>query len=257
MPIRFEPGGDHSVRITIDRPEARNALDAEHFTGLRRAWERFAGDDDLWVAVVTGVGRDFCVGADLKSYIPQVTGGGRTQDEDGLAAVLVGLELYKPVIAAVNGTCVGGGMALLANCDLRVASEEATFGVVEPRRGLFAGGGTTLRLARQLPQPAAMELLLCADRIPARRALTMGLLNEVTAPERLLERADDYVRRILANGPLAVRKTKEAVSRGLAVDPEAAARIEAELSAQVFASRDALEGPRAFAERRAPRWENR
>ncbi len=129
-------------------------------------------------------------------------------------------------MAAINGTCVAGGMEMLGGCDLRVAADTATFGVMEPKRGLFAGGGTTVRLPRQIPFPAAMELLLCADQVPARRAYEMGLLNEVCAPDRVMERALDYARRITANGPFAVRKTKESVLTGLAVDMKEAYRIE-------------------------------
>lgn len=269
MPIHFEPGDDHTVRITIDRPEARNSLDLEHFAHLRQAWERFDADPELWVAVVTGVGRDFCVGADLKTYIPQVTAlqkqireggnaeiGGHRLD-DGVKAVLRGVKIYKPIIAAVNGTCVAGGMEMLGGCDIRVAADTATFAVMEPKRGLFAGGGTTVRLPRQIPYPAAMEFLLCADQIPAQRAFDMGLLNEVCAPDRLLDRAYDYARRITANGPLAVRKTKESVLRGLATTMDEAYRIETEISNEVFSSEDAKEGPRAFAEKRPPVWQNR
>ena len=163
------------------------------------------------------------------------------------------MKLYKPVIAAVNGTCVAGGMEMLGGCDLRVAADTATFGVLEPKRGLFAGGGTTVRLPRQIPYPAAMELLLCADRLSAPRVFEMGLLNEVCPPERLLERAEDYARRITANGPLAVRKTKESVLQGLAVDMREAYKIESSISSEVFASEDAVEGPKAFAEKRPRR----
>ena len=269
MPIHFDRSDDHTVRITINRPEHRNSLDMEHFFHLRRAWEIFDEEDDLWVAVITGVGLDFCVGADLKTYIPQVTelqkkiaSGEATevggyQIDDGVKAVLRGTKLYKPIVAAINGTCVAGGMEMLGGCDLRVASDTATFGVMEPKRGLFAGGGTTVRLPRQVPFPAAMELLLCADRVPARRAYEMGLLNEVTTPDRLLERAYDYAHRITANGPFAIRKTKESVLRGLATDMKEAYRIESELSTEVFSSEDAKEGPRAFAEKRTPEWKNR
>jgi enoyl-CoA hydratase len=269
MPIHFEPDDDHVVRITIDRPDARNSLDMEHFFQLRRAWERFDEDDDLWVAVVTGVGRDFCVGADLKTYIPQITAlQKKLQDDkvpeidgyrldDGVKAVLRGVKLYKPIVAAVNGTCVAGGMEMLGGCDLRVASDNATFAVMEPKRGLFAGGGTTVRLPRQIAFPAAMELLLCADQVPAARALEFGLLNEVTTADRLMERAYDYAHRITANGPFAVRKTKESVLRGLATDMREAYTIESAISAEVFASEDAKEGPKAFAEKRPPVWHNR
>jgi len=146
---------------------------------------------------------------------------------------------------------------MLGGCDLRVAADTATFGVMEPKRGLFAGGGTTVRLPRQVPFPAAMELLLCADRVSASRVFGMGLLNEVCAPAQLMERALDYAHRITANGPFAVRKTKESVLRGLAVDMKEAYRIESSISSEVFSSQDAVEGPLAFAEKRTPQWKNR
>ncbi len=269
MTIHYEPGSDHIVRITIDRPEARNSLDMDHFKQLRLAWERFGEDDDAFVAVITGVGPDFCVGADLKTYIPQITKLSSTMKEtgvteidgyrldDGTKAVLRNVKLYKPIVAAINGTCVAGGMEMLGGCDLRVAADTATFGVMEPKRGLFAGGGTTVRLPRQIPYPAAMELLLCADQVPAQRAYEMGLLNEVCAPGQVMERALDYARRITANGPFAVRKTKESVLTGLAVDMKEAYRIESALSSEVFSSEDAVEGPKAFAEKRPPVWKNR
>jgi enoyl-CoA hydratase len=269
VPIHYELGDDHVVKITIDRPEHRNSLDMEHFFALRSAWDRFGEQDEAWVAVITGVGRDFCVGADLKTYIPQVTAlsakiqsgevpevGGYRLD-DGVKAVLRNVKLYKPIIAAVNGTCVAGGMEMLGGCDLRVAADTATFGVMEPKRGLFAGGGTTVRLPRQVPFPAAMELLLCADQVPAHRAYEMGLLNEVTSQDHLLERAYDYAYRITANGPFAVRKTKESVLRALAVDMKEAYRIESAIATEVFSSDDAKEGPAAFVEKRPPRWTGR
>jgi enoyl-CoA hydratase len=269
MPIDYVAGDDHVTTITINRPEARNSLDMEHFFQLRRAWERFGEDDDAYVAIITGVGQDFCVGADLKTYIPQITelqkkmkSGEVTEIDgyrldDGIKAVLRGTKLYKPIVAAINGNCVAGGMEMLGGTDLRVASDTATFGVMEPKRGLFAGGGTTVRLPRQIPYPAAMELLLCADRVPAQRAYEMGLLNEVCRPADLMERAYDYAHRITANGPFAVRKTKESVLRGLATDMAAAYKIETEISGEVFASQDAKEGPLAFAEKRLPNWQNR
>jgi enoyl-CoA hydratase len=269
MPIHYQLDDDHIARIVIDRPEAKNAMDMEHFFQLRSAWDRFGEEEEAWVAVITGVKDVFLVGADLKTYIPQITehqkkitsgevdtiGGYRL--DDGTRAVLRGVKLYKPIIAAVNGTCVAGGMEMLGGCDIRVAADTATFGVLEPKRGLFAGGGTTVRLPRQIPYPAAMEFLLCADQIGAQRAFDMGLLNEVTHPDRLMERADDYARRIIANGPLAVRKTKESVLRGLATDMREAYRIESELAGEVFGSEDAKEGPKAFKEKRPPVWTGR
>ncbi len=269
MAIHYELGDGHVAWITIDRAEAKNSLDMEHFAALRRAWERFGAESEAWVAVVTGTGDSFCTGADLKTYIPAITKLHREMRErdveeidgyrldDGVRAVLRQVELYKPVIAAVNGTCVAGGMEMLGGCDLRIAVPSATFGVLEPKRGLFAGGGTTVRLPRQIPFPAAMELLLCADRIPAHRALSMGLLNEIVEPEELHGAARALARRITANAPFAVAKTKESVLRGLAVDESEAYRIESRIAREVFASEDAKEGPRAFAEKREPHWVGR
>lgn len=269
MPVHYQSGDEHIVLITIDRPEARNAMDMEHFAQLRMAWERFGDEDAAWVAIVTGVGPDFCVGADLKTYIPQITRLQAKMSEegvtevdgyrldDGVKAVLRNLKLYKPIVAAVNGTCVAGGMEMLGGCDIRVAADTATFGVLEPKRGLFAGGGTTVRLPRQIPFPAAMEMLLCADRLSAHRVFQIGLVNEVCPPGKLMERAYEYARRITANGPFAVRKTKESVIRGLAVDMKEAYRIESAIASEVFSSEDAVEGPKAFAEKRPPEWKNR
>jgi enoyl-CoA hydratase len=260
-------GGDtHIVRITIDRPEARNSADLDHFKWLREAWERFDADDDAWVAVVTGVGDAFFTGADLKTYVPAITALGRRIQEEGLTevdgyrlddgtrAVLRGARIWKPIVAAVNGFCTAGGMEMLGGCDLRVACPEAQFAVMEPKRGLFAGGGTTVRLPRQVPFPHAMEFLLCADLVPAERALGMGLLNAVVPRADLLDAAYAYARRITANAPLAVRATKQSVWEGLGLPLKDAYRNESALSSAIFATDDAKEGPRAFAEKRPPRW---
>ncbi len=269
MPIHYDKGDDHVVVVTIDRPEARNALDMYHFRDLAAAWRRFRDDDDAWVAIVTGVGDAFMAGADLKTYIPQITdlhqriaSGEVTEIDgcrlsDGTRAVLRNAKIYKPIIAAVGGPCVAGGMEMLGGVDLRIATPNATFGVMEPKRGLFAGGGTTVRLPRQLTYPAAMEFLLTAEAFPASRALEVGLLNEIVEADELLDRARDWARRITVNAPLAVQATKESVLRGLALDLDAAYEVEQELSGVVFASEDAKEGPRAFAEKRPPRWAGR
>lgn len=269
MPIHYDLGDDHVALITIDRPEARNALDMYHFRDLAAAWRRFKDEDEAWVAIVTGVGDAFMAGADLKTYIPQITelhskisSGEVTEIDgcrlsDGTRAVLRNAKIYKPIIAAVGGPCVAGGMEMLGGVDLRIATPNATFGVMEPKRGLFAGGGTTVRLPRQLAFPAAMEFLLTAEAFPARRALEVGLINEIVEPDELLDRARDWAHRITANAPMAVQATKESVMRGLALDLDAAYQVEEELSGKVFSSEDAKEGPRAFAEKRPPRWTGR
>ncbi|HEY2998817.1 MAG TPA: enoyl-CoA hydratase-related protein [Acidimicrobiales bacterium] len=269
MTIHYEQIGGHVARITIDRPEARNALDLHHFRDLARAWRRFRDDPEDWVAIVTGVPGQFMTGADLKTYIPQITAlqqqiqAGDVDEidgcrlRDGTDAVLRSLRIYKPIIAAVDGPCVAGGMEMLGGTDIRIATARATFGVMEPRRGLFAGGGTTVRLPRQLAYPAAMEFLLTAEAFPAARARELGLLNEIVPEAELADRALDWARRITVNAPLAVQATKESVLRGLAVDQRTAYEIEDELAGRVFSSDDAREGPRAFAEKRDPVWRGR
>ncbi len=269
MPIHYEKNDEHVVLITIDRPEAKNSLDMYHFRDLAAAWRRFGDDDDAWTAIVTGVGQNFMSGADLKTYIPQITemqkkiaSGEVTEIDgcklsDGTYAVLRNVKLYKPVIAAVNGPCVAGGMEMLGGVDIRIATKNASFGVMEPKRGLFAGGGTTVRLPRQLAFPAAMEFLLTAEHFPAERALELGLINEIVEEDELLDRAYAWARRITANAPLAVQATKESVMRGLALSLDEAYAVETEISKRVFQSEDAKEGPKAFAEKRPPVWKGR
>jgi enoyl-CoA hydratase len=266
MPIHYELGDDHIVTITIDRPEAKNSLDLYHFRDLANAWRQFKDDDNAWVAIITGVPGAFMSGADLKTYIPQITelqkqiASGDVKEidgcrlRDGTDAVLRSLQIYKPIIAAVDGPCVAGGMEMLGGIDIRVATPESKFGVMEPKRGLFAGGGTTVRLPRQLAFPAAMEFLLTAEAFPAARALELGLLNEIVPRESLMQTARTWASRITANAPMAVRATKESVLRGLALDLDAAYKLESEFSVKVFSSNDAKEGPKAFAEKRAPNW---
>jgi enoyl-CoA hydratase len=268
MPIHRRVEDDHLLVITIDRPERKNAMDLHHFRDLATAWRDFCDDDELWVAIVTGTDGCFMAGADLKDYVPQITklseqiAAGEVDEidgcrlSDGTEAVLRNVKLYKPIIAAIDGPCVAGGMEMLGGIDIRIATPRATFGVMEPKRGLFAGGGTTARLPRQLPYAAAMELLLTAEAFPAQRALELGLLNEVVEPDRLMDTARDWARRILANGPLAVRATKESVVRGMSGTLREAYKIESEISGIVFQSNDAKEGPKAFAEKREPRWTN-
>ena len=176
---------------------------------------------------------------------------------DGTVAVMRTLTVYKTIIAAVNGPGVAGGMELLGGVDIRIATEHASFGAMEPKRGLFAGGGSTVRLPRQLAFPAAMEFLLTAEALPASRALELGLLNEIVPEDELWERALGWAHRIAANAPLAIRATKESVLRGLALDLEGAYATETELSHRIFATDDAQEGPRAFAEKRPPTWRGR
>ncbi|HEX4493359.1 MAG TPA: enoyl-CoA hydratase-related protein [Acidimicrobiia bacterium] len=232
MAIHYERNDSHVVLITIDRPEARNSCDMEHFKLLREAWERFDQDDDAWVAIITGVDDAFFTGADLKKYVPEITKLQKQIAEEGLTeingyrlddgtrAVLRNWPLYKPVVAAVNGFCTAGGMEMLGGVDIRVACPEAKFAVMEPKRGLFAGGGTTVRLPRQVPWAQAMEFLLCADLVDAQRAYDMGLLNAIVPREQLLDKAYEFANRMTANAPLAVKATKQSALQGLYHDED-------------------------------------
>ncbi|HEX5143986.1 MAG TPA: enoyl-CoA hydratase-related protein [Mycobacterium sp.] len=273
MPVHYDlaprPGAEHVLLITLDRPEAKNACDLEHFHQLAQAWRRFEADEQAWVAIFTGVGRNFMSGADLKTYVPEITALAKELQagtatsvngyslSDGTDAVLRGSKIYKPIIAAVNGPCVAGGMEMLGGVDIRIASEHASFGVLEPARGLFAGGGTTVRLPRQVPFAQAMEFLLCADVIDAQRAFEMGLLNAVVPEGALLDKAFEYAARITRNAPLAIQATKRSVLEGLKVDMREAYRNESRIAKEIFATEDAKEGPRAFAEKRPPQWSGR
>ena len=260
MSIDYEKHA-HIVTITINRPETRNALDMKHFRDLAHAWAAFRDDADAWVAVVTGVGRDFCTGADLKKFIPELTGElpqpAGWDATDAIHAVLHRFPVYKPIIAAVNGACVAGGFEMLTLTDIRVAVPESRFAVMEPKRGLFAGGGSTVRLPRQIPYALAMELLLTADMVDAERALDMGLVNQIVAADQLMDAAYDYAERIAVNAPLAVSATKQSAVEGLALDLAAAYDNETRHSNRIFATEDAKEGPRAFAEKRPPQWQAR
>jgi enoyl-CoA hydratase len=268
MSIDFEVSEPHIAVITLNRPEKRNALDAEHLAALGEAWRRVRDEPDVWCAIVTGAGdRAFCAGGDLKTHIPTFTGGASSDVADETrrrpssrvenAPMLRAFDLYKPVIAAVNGICVAGGMELLAGTDLRVASENAEFGITEVRWSLFPGGGSTVRYPRQLAYCHAMELLLLGDRISANDALRMGIVNRVVPLPALMDAALTYARVVVRNGPVATQAIKEAVLREQGVPTEQAYFIERHFSRHVFESEDAKEGPHAFAEKREPRYTGR
>jgi enoyl-CoA hydratase len=256
---------DGVLTLTMNRPAARNALSPQMLCRLADAWRQFRESKDQHVAILTGAGDvDFCAGGDLKLTMPLVTGARKPQDdwdEKLLAtpanftdAILRGFELYKPVIAAVNGNALGGGTEMTNACDLRVASENAIFGTPEAKVGLLPGGGSISRLPRQIGYAKAMEMLLLGDKWTAQQALEMGLLNYVVPPAALMEKARELAHRLAENGPLAVRKIKEGVVRSSGEPLDRALEIENEVSVAVMTSKDAREGPRAFAEKRKPKF---
>jgi enoyl-CoA hydratase len=257
--------GDGVMTLTMNRPAARNALSPQMLVQLARAWHEFRDAKDLRVAILTGAGdEDFCSGGDLKLTMPLLTGARQPEDEwdhtlmgdlrQFTTAILRGFELYKPVIAAVNGNALGGGTEMTNACDLRVASERAVFGTPEARVGLLPGGGSISRLPRQIPYAKAMEILLLGESFSAREALAMGLVNYVVPHHELMAKARELARKLAENGPLAIRKIKEGVVRTSGVPLDQALAIEDEVSAAVLTSRDAREGPRAFKEKRKPRF---
>jgi len=251
--VRFDRS-DRVAVVTIDRPEAMNSLTKDMLAAIDAAFEEFDADDDLWVAILTATGdRAFCTGMDLKEAIPLLTAGDQLGYEDPTKRQFS--EVRKPIIAAINGHCIAGGLEMVAGTDLRVAVESATFGLGEVRWGLVPAGGSHIRIPRQIPWAIAMELLLTGDPISARRAYEVGLINRVVPAEELMSSAFGLAERICRNGPLAVRTSKEIAVRALDLEPGFV--LEKELAKKVFASEDAKEGPRAFAEKRAPEFKGR
>lgn len=249
---------DHVATLTINRPEAMNAMDPETYHELSEAWIEVRDNPDIWCAIITGAGdRAFTAGADLKKTIPrrpEMWEFWQTQAEPILNR---GLEVWKPVIAAVNGYCLAGGMTLLFATDIRVAAEHATFGISEVKRGILPGNGGTQRALRQLPYPIAMELILIGDQITAQQAYQYGLVNKVVPKEQLMDTAWDYARRICANAPLAVRAIKELAVRSQYMHLSDGLRLEAAIGQVLRQTEDAQEGPRAFAEKRPPVYHGR
>jgi len=259
--LLYEKDG-HIATITFNRPEARNALDTESLVGLVESLEDFEADDNLRVAIVTGAGDEsFSTGADLGDLMPILTGAKQpeTEAERKLAAdpgmvvkCTKGLEVYKPIIAAVNGFCVAGGMEILQSYDIRIASEKAKFGLSEVKRSIVPGGGSTVRLPQQIPYCMAMEILLTGDMITAEEAYRLGLINKVVPHDKVMETARQYAQTISENGPLAVRAIKKSVIKSLNLPQEEAFAKETAIAVKVLQSQDAREGPRAFKEKRKP-----
>lgn len=260
---------DGIATITINRPEVRNALSPEALVRLKEAWIRVAEDDAIKVAIVTGAGRDaFCSGADLKLLIPLFSGARPPEDEFDHAiiandripgeATLRDFDPGKPVIAAINGFALAGGMEMLNGTDIRIASTTAQLGVREVQRGLVAHGSTCVRLPRQIPYVHAMEMLLTGEMYGADHLLRVGYVNHVVEPDQVLPKAREIAARIAANGPLAVKLTRRMIKETMSIaDETEALRREWELGTTIYATEDAREGPRAFAEKRPPQFKGK
>jgi enoyl-CoA hydratase/carnithine racemase len=243
---------DGVARVTLNRPEKRNALDPQTRDALAECAERVDASPQVRVMILTGAGRAFCSGMDLQAF----SSGERSRSGPG-GASFPSLPNRKPTIAAVNGPAVAGGFELVLGCDLAVAAEEAVFGLSEVQVGLFAAGGGVFRLPRIAGMRPAMEMLLTGQRIDASRALELGIVNHVVPVDRVLPLAEEIAGKIAAASPLGVTETLTMARRALDMPEEDLWHLNREAWARVSSSEDALEGARAFVEKRAPRWRGR
>jgi enoyl-CoA hydratase len=249
----------HVLVVTLNRPEAKNALSSGMLAGMYRAWRTLDADPELRVAILTGRGDVFCAGADLKAM-----GGGGEKDEEFQKLMAEVPDLHwqallrhnrplKPIIAAVEGYAVAGGTEILQGTDIRVAAEDAIFGVTEARRGLFPLGGSSVRLRRQIPYTLAAEILLTGRHVTAQEALAFGLIGRIVPKGQALAEARKVAAEIVDNGPLSIRALMHMLREiDESYSEREALAKELEIGGPVFASRDAREGPRAFAEKRKP-----
>jgi crotonobetainyl-CoA hydratase len=253
--IKLERKGPVTV-VTLSRPEVLNALNTDAHFELQDAFNAFAADPDQWVAIVTGAGKAFCAGHDLKT---QASGTHRGMPPTGFAGLTSRFDLDKPLIAAVNGVAMGGGFEIALACDLIIASENAVFALPEPRVGLAALAGGVHRLPRQIGLKRAMGMILTGRRVPAREGQELGFVNEVVAPDELMAAAERWARMICECSPMSIRASKEAVHKGLSVPLEQALAEQSQYPAlrAMVGSQDYIEGPRAFAEKRPPKWVGR
>jgi len=248
---------DRIARLTINRPDARNAIDPETHDLLCEAWADFRDDDDVDVAILTGAGDDaFCAGADLKTYIPPKIAGATPGDirkvvELGFGGLTRGLHrIPKPTIAAVNGWALAGGLELSLACDIRIASDRARFGLPETGLGVLPGAGGTQRLARLVGKGRAVELILTGRTLDAEEALRIGLVTSVVPPEELLGAARATAAQILAKGPLAVRLGKLVIKNGFETDQRTGLLLERLAQSLLYASPEKAEGTGAFLDKR-------
>jgi len=248
---------DQIVTITLNRPEALNSINRQLKQELNEAITTFDGDDGARVAIITGAGRAFCAGRDLKERAADNAAGLQARATDSMGAESLELfeHTWKPLIAAINGYAMAGGWAIAQMCDLRLAVEDATMGITEARWSLLPPFAAAL--PKLIPMAAALELVLTAKPITAQRAYEIGFVNKIVPKERLLEEAKALARQIVDNAPLSIRFFKELAYRGLDMSEPALAALTRHLYDQLLRTEDSKEGPRAFAEKRQPQWKGR
>jgi len=246
----------HVEILTINRPEARNAINGAVAAAMSTALDELAADPDAWVVVLTGSGdKAFSAGMDLKAFAAGE--GASIMGASGGFAGIARRDFPKPLIAAVNGSALAGGCEIMLSCDLVVAADHATFGIPEAKRGLIAGAGALIRLPKRVPAAVALEMAMTGDPIDAQRALALGLVNRVVPAARLLEETLALAERITENAPLAVRYSKQVIRQGGEVPEDEGWKINDAAVGVVFSSADAMEGPIAFAEKRRPSWQGK
>jgi enoyl-CoA hydratase/carnithine racemase len=248
--------------ITINRPERMNAIDPQTSAEMHEAFCDFRDDDGLWVAILTGAGdRAFSAGNDLVAMSQMQQQGSNAvsaaYSRAPFGGITRGFECWKPIIAAINGYCLAGGLEIAMSCDIRIAADHAQFGLPEVTRAIIPGATGTQRLPRLIPMGLALELILTGGRFDVDWAFRYGLVNHVVPADQVMPKALDMAERICENGPLAVRLAKEAAVRGSGMPLEEGLRLELEQSRKVLASEDAREGPLAFAQKRKPNYKGR
>jgi enoyl-CoA hydratase/carnithine racemase len=257
--IKYEKK-NHLAIITLNRPDAMNAMNYTMRKELGEAYVDFRDDIDSWVLIITGAGeKSFSAGMDLKEMAARLAGGPPPQGSvppPEIPDLMAGnIEIWKPIIAAINGVAVGGGLELALACDIRIAAEGSRMGLMEPKRGIVPGGKGTIRLPRLVSLGVAMEMLLSGDLIPAQEALRIGLVNQVVPANELMPAAIKMAERFADNAPLAVQSIKETVYKTMGMPLKEA--LNARFGTNVFGSEDAKEGTAAFAQKRKPQWKGK
>ncbi|MDA8233356.1 MAG: enoyl-CoA hydratase-related protein [Clostridia bacterium] len=255
MSVLFNKEG-HVAYVTLNRPDALNALDPDSWKELHEILRNIKEDPDIRVTVLTGAGeKSFCTGSDLKKTMPPKDCFASSYfDSDNLLAPM---EMWKPIIAAINGYCIGGGLEMALACDIRIASSKASFALSEVKVGSLPGLGGTQRLVRAIPKAYAMKMLLTAERIDAQEALRIGLVSDVVAPEELLETAKKMAEKIASNAPLSVKAAKQAVVVGTDLPIKQGSMFEGLLWGILRDTEDRIEGRVAFAEKRSPEYKGK